>query len=89
VMPFTGPYSMSKRALEAYADSLRRELQSLGIRVSVIQPGAFRTTLLARAREHSIAEPPPHLSPPPSIGRGTCSGGNQKRGWPPTRSHAA
>jgi len=51
VMPFTGPYSMSKSALEAYADSLRRELQSLGIRVSVIQPGAFRTTLLARARE--------------------------------------
>ena len=50
-MPFTGPYSMSKSALEAYADSLRRELQSLGIRVSVIQPGAFRTTLLARARE--------------------------------------
>jgi NAD(P)-dependent dehydrogenase (short-subunit alcohol dehydrogenase family) len=51
VMPFTGPYSMSKRALEAYADSLRRELVSIGIRVSVIQPGAFRTTLLARARE--------------------------------------
>ena len=51
VMPFTGPYSMSKRALEAYADSLRRELSSLGIRVSVIQPGAFRTALLAHARE--------------------------------------
>jgi NAD(P)-dependent dehydrogenase (short-subunit alcohol dehydrogenase family) len=51
VMPFTGPYSMSKRALEAYADSLRRELASLGIRVSVIQPGAFRTALLTRARE--------------------------------------
>lgn len=50
-MPFTGPYAMSKRALEAYADSLRRELSSLGIRVSVIQPGAFRTALLARARE--------------------------------------
>jgi len=51
VMPFTGPYSMSKSTLEAYADSLQREISSLGIRVSVIQPGAFRTTLLARARE--------------------------------------
>lgn len=51
VMPFTGPYSMSKCALEAYADSLRRELQSLGIRVSVIQPGAFRTAFLAQAKQ--------------------------------------
>jgi NAD(P)-dependent dehydrogenase (short-subunit alcohol dehydrogenase family) len=42
---------MSKRALDAYADSLRRELVSLGVSVSVIQPGAFRTALLVRARE--------------------------------------
>ncbi len=57
VMPFTGPYAMSKRALEAYADSLRRELSSLGIRVSVIQPGAFRTAFLARARRALDREP--------------------------------
>jgi len=48
-MPFTGPYVMSKKALEAYADTLRRELLPLGIGVIVIQPGAIRTPLLSSA----------------------------------------
>ena len=48
-MPFTGPYVMSKRALEADAETLRRELLPLGIRVTVIQPGAIRTPLLGSA----------------------------------------
>ncbi len=49
IMPFTGPYAMSKRALEALADALRREVRSQGVRVSVIQPGAMRTPLLDSA----------------------------------------
>lgn len=49
IMPFTGPYVMSKVALEAYAETLRRELLPLGIRVAVIQPGAIRTPLLGSA----------------------------------------
>lgn len=48
-MPFTGPYVMSKKALEAYADTLRRELLPLRIGVIVIQPGAIRTPLLSSA----------------------------------------
>lgn len=55
-VPFTGPYVMTKCALEAYADTLRRELLPLGIRVTVIQPGAIRTRLLARAAESLTAE---------------------------------
>jgi NAD(P)-dependent dehydrogenase (short-subunit alcohol dehydrogenase family) len=43
--PFNGPYSMSKYALEAYSDALRRELCLLGIRVIKVQPGAFKTGL--------------------------------------------
>jgi NAD(P)-dependent dehydrogenase (short-subunit alcohol dehydrogenase family) len=43
--PFNGTYSISKHALEAYADALRRELSFLGLRVIKIQPGAFRTTM--------------------------------------------
>lgn len=50
-VPFTGPYAMSKCALEAYADTLRRELLPFGIRVTVIQPGAIRTRLLESAAE--------------------------------------
>ena len=41
--PFAGPYCLSKRALEAYNDSLRRELMFRGVRVVKIQPGAIRT----------------------------------------------
>ena len=45
-LPFTGIYGITKSALEKYADSLRMELNLLGISVSVIRPGATRTPLL-------------------------------------------
>lgn len=43
--PFAGPYIMSKYAVEAYNDSLRRELLFLNIPVIKIQPGAYDTQL--------------------------------------------
>lgn len=46
-LPFTGIYGISKTVLEKYAHSLRMELQLLGIRVSVLRPGAVRTGLLS------------------------------------------
>ena len=46
--PFNGPYSMSKYALEAYSDALRRELALKGMKVAIIQPGPVRTALLNR-----------------------------------------
>lgn len=45
-LPFTGIYSITKTALDAYASSLRMELQLLGIRVIVLRPGAVDTKLL-------------------------------------------
>jgi len=45
--PFNGPYTMTKYAVEAYSDSLRRELLGLGMPVIKIQPGSFKTGLLA------------------------------------------
>jgi NAD(P)-dependent dehydrogenase (short-subunit alcohol dehydrogenase family) len=44
--PFNGPYAMSKHAIEAYSDSLRRELMWLGVAVVKIQPGPFRTAMV-------------------------------------------
>ena len=44
-MPFMGPYVASKFALEAFSDSLRRELGPCGMKVSVIQPGAIHTPI--------------------------------------------
>ena len=43
--PFLGPYASSKFALEAFSDSLRREVRPLGIHVSIIEPGAIRTPI--------------------------------------------
>ncbi|HHX20081.1 MAG TPA: SDR family NAD(P)-dependent oxidoreductase [Clostridiaceae bacterium] len=45
--PFSGAYCASKRAIEAYSDSLRRELMFIGIPVIKIQPGAYQTELLS------------------------------------------
>ena len=43
--PMTGPYSVSKFALEAFNDSLRRELHPWGIQVSIVEPGAIATPI--------------------------------------------
>src|SRR5699024_7598301 len=40
-MPMNGPYAMSKHAVEAYADSLRREPMFLGIDVVLVPPGSL------------------------------------------------
>jgi len=46
-MPFNGAYAMSKHAIEAYSDSLRREAALLGVEVIKIQPGPFKTEMVA------------------------------------------
>jgi len=46
-MPFNGPYAMSKHAVEAFGDALRRELALLGVSVVKLRPGAFKTGMVA------------------------------------------
>ncbi len=43
--PFLGDYAMSKHALEAFTDSLRRELMIYGVDVIAIGPGAVVTPI--------------------------------------------
>ena len=43
--PFNGTYTLSKYAVEAYNDSLRRELMFVGVPVIKIQPGSFKTAM--------------------------------------------
>jgi short-subunit dehydrogenase len=43
IIPFMGPYAMTKFALEGAVDSLRIELRPLGIKVCLIEPGAYAT----------------------------------------------
>lgn len=40
-----GPYSMTKHAMEAYADALADEMKQFDVNVSLIQPGAYRSNI--------------------------------------------
>lgn len=44
-LPFNSLYSVSKTALDSYADGLRQELNLLGQKVITVRPGAFDTDL--------------------------------------------
>ncbi len=44
---FLGPYGISKHAVEAYTEILREEVAAFGVRVSAIEPGAFRSEIVA------------------------------------------
>lgn len=50
-MPGLGPYAMSKHAMEAFSDSLRRELRPAGIAVSLLEPGAIATDIWHKGLE--------------------------------------
>jgi NAD(P)-dependent dehydrogenase (short-subunit alcohol dehydrogenase family) len=44
-LPLLGAYAMSKFGLEAFSDSLRRELRHQGVDVIVIEPGGVKTPI--------------------------------------------
>jgi NAD(P)-dependent dehydrogenase (short-subunit alcohol dehydrogenase family) len=43
--PMFGPYSMSKHAMEAFTDSLAREMDAAGVHVSIIEPGNYESDI--------------------------------------------
>lgn len=56
--PIFGPYAASKFAIESLADSLRIELQSQGIFVSLIEPGAIATPIWSKRTSIENADRP-------------------------------
>jgi NAD(P)-dependent dehydrogenase (short-subunit alcohol dehydrogenase family) len=51
--PGSGYYSATKAALEGVSGSLQKELKPLGISVTVVEPGAFRTDFAGRSLTQS------------------------------------
>jgi len=47
--PGFGPYCAAKHALEAVSEALAAEVAPLGVRVLIVEPGAFRTRLFGSA----------------------------------------
>jgi NAD(P)-dependent dehydrogenase (short-subunit alcohol dehydrogenase family) len=43
--PLFGPYSMSKHAIEAYGDALVVEMSRVGVKVSLVEPGNYRSDI--------------------------------------------
>ncbi|MGI0055605.1 MAG: SDR family NAD(P)-dependent oxidoreductase [Thermoplasmata archaeon] len=55
--PFRGTYGVSKHAAESYSDILREEFSGLGIRVSAIEPGSFRSNIISSVIAHVGPDP--------------------------------
>ena len=49
----SGFYTATKAALESTTESLRQEVEPLGIRVGIVQPGGFRTDFAGRSLHQS------------------------------------
>jgi NAD(P)-dependent dehydrogenase (short-subunit alcohol dehydrogenase family) len=55
--PFHAYYSASKFAVEGYTEALRHEVKPLGIQVSLLQPGSFRTNVVKNSKRTALALP--------------------------------
>lgn len=53
-VPLSGAYSASKFAVEAFSDSLRRELSEFGVSVSVVEPAYVETPIFRKVKEASV-----------------------------------
>lgn len=72
--PMLGPYAASKFALEAFSDSLRRELRPWGMEVIVVEPGAIATPIWRK----SIARVDDYLAEMPEESRRLYQEGIEK-----------
>ena len=64
--PFGGVYSMSKFAVEAYTDALAAEMERFDVKVSVIEPGNYRSSiglsLQERMKEQGVSAEGSHYA---------------------------
>ncbi len=88
-LPMMGPYSASKKALEALADALRVELQPWGLHVSIVEPGSIATPIWKKgneAGERSWARFPPEAAQLYGVAGNAmrrAAGAAARRGLPP------
>ena len=67
VLPFNGGYAASKCALEGWADSLRREVAPLGVRVALIEAAGITSELEAKQDPASVPADTPYRAQRPLI----------------------
>ena len=60
--PGWGYYCTTKFAVEGFSEALAEEMKPLGVRVTVIEPGPFRTDFLGRSGKLAVRELPEYTS---------------------------
>jgi len=55
--PGFGVYGAAKAAVESLSESLRAEVQPHGIKVTLVQPGPFRTAFISKGLDHGVKIP--------------------------------
>ena len=74
IMPLNGWYHASKFALEALSDVLRMEVAGFGVKVSIVEPGFFKTGIGGTARDRADARVAAEDSPYRTAYRRAASG---------------
>jgi len=75
--PGFGPYCAAKHALEAISEALAAEVAPYGIRVLIVEPGAFRTALFGGSFRSMPATPAYQATVGPTRGYAERSAGKQ------------
>jgi short-subunit dehydrogenase len=57
--PGWGVYAATKFAVERFSEALYAELKPLGVNVTIVEPGLFRTDFLYESSLHSAEHPIP------------------------------
>ncbi len=70
--PQASAYAMSKHAIEAFTDALAGEMAPLGVQVSVVEPGSYRSEIARNAAQRTgtgkeFAEFVSHLTEPDEV----------------------
>ncbi|MGH3588565.1 MAG: SDR family oxidoreductase [Pseudonocardia sp.] len=75
-------YATTKFALEGASEALAGEVAPFGIRVTIVEPGPFRTEFLGRSMQHATPLPAYEDGPAGALRRRTASGHGQQPGDP-------
>ena len=87
-VPFWGYYNASKFAVEGLSEALAKEVEPLGIRVTVVEPGPFRTDWAGRSLKQ-VRDPIEAYAKTSGARRAQISGYSGKQPGDPARAAQA
>jgi NAD(P)-dependent dehydrogenase (short-subunit alcohol dehydrogenase family) len=86
--PGMGFYNATKYAVEGLSEALAQEVAPLGIHVTIVEPGPFRTDFLGRSSAHSAVTIPDYDSTAGNIRRYFAEQNGKQKGDPLRAVHA-